>query len=66
VQDHGPGIPHAMVPRLFSRFYRGDAGGAGLGLYISREIVAAHGGTIEVESEEGRGATFTVRLPLIQ
>jgi signal transduction histidine kinase len=69
VQDDGPGIPATVLPHLFSRFFRGGAEGKGpglgLGLYISREIVAAHGGTIGVESTEGQGATFTVRLPLL-
>jgi signal transduction histidine kinase len=54
---------------LFNRFERGDAGatdrrGLGLGLYISREIVTAHGGTIDVDSQTGDGTTFTIRLPL--
>lgn len=70
VQDFGPGIPASKLPHLFSRFYQGSeaeptlGGGLGLGLYICKEIVAAHGGTIAVESVEGDGATFTVRLPL--
>jgi two-component system, chemotaxis family, CheB/CheR fusion protein len=70
VQDYGPGIPEAERARLFTRFYqvsRGDrqaSGGLGLGLYIAHEIVTAHGGSIDVRSDEGAGATFTVRLPL--
>lgn len=68
VQDYGPGIPAANVPHLFSRFYRVGAaspgGGLGLGLYISKELVEAHGGSISVHSVEDKGATFTVRLPL--
>jgi signal transduction histidine kinase len=67
VEDHGPGIAREAQATLFERFERGDAsrrGGLGLGLYISREIIAAHGGTIEVDSEPGDGATFTIRLPL--
>ncbi len=67
--DRGVGIPPESLPRLFDRFYRapgaaGQAPGLGLGLYISRRIADDHGGRIEVESELGRGSTFTVVLPL--
>jgi two-component system CheB/CheR fusion protein len=71
VEDHGPGIAPEDQPHIFDRFYQGQnqqpgsgSGGLGLGLYISREIVAAHGGTISVRSAPGEGATFAVRLPL--
>ncbi|HEV8636653.1 MAG TPA: chemotaxis protein CheB [Chloroflexota bacterium] len=70
VQDHGHGIPAEHLPHIFSRFYRvagparAESTGLGLGLPISRAIVAAHGGTIQVSSAEGQGTTFTVRLPL--
>jgi signal transduction histidine kinase len=69
VEDDGEGIPANLLPTIFDRFTRADAartrdaGGAGLGLAISRAYVEAHGGTIAVASEPGRGATFTVRLP---
>lgn len=69
VSDTGRGIPQDALPRLFDRFFQVDtgdvrlSGGAGLGLYISRELVSAHGGQIEVISTEGEGSTFTVRLP---
>ena len=70
VSDTGPGIAAEHLPRIFDRFYRvGEArgqidGGVGLGLSICRWIAEAHGGTIDVESTPGRGATFVVRLPL--
>lgn len=67
IEDHGPGIPSDLKARLFSRYERGGAvhgRGLGLGLYISREIITAHGGTIEVDSDPGHGSTFTIGLPL--
>jgi signal transduction histidine kinase len=65
IADQGPGILPEVKARLFSRFERGGPShGLGLGLYISREIINAHGGTIEVESRPGHGATFTIGLPL--
>jgi two-component system, chemotaxis family, CheB/CheR fusion protein len=72
VQDYGPGIAAADLPHVFTRFYRAQpgarrgGGGLGLGLFISRELVAAHGGTLEVASTVGQGATFTVCLPLAE
>ena len=70
VADTGPGIPKEELPKLFQRFVRAEnarargVSGTGLGLFISRHIVEAHGGRIEVESEEGRGSLFRVILPL--
>lgn len=70
VSDNGPGIPEEALPHIFERFYRADqsrsgaAGRSGLGLAISKAIVEAHGGTIEVSSQTGAGTTFTVRLPV--
>jgi heavy metal sensor kinase len=69
VTDTGQGIAAEDLPRVFGRFFRADqsrtgAGNAGLGLAISKAIVEAHGGTIEVASEENIGTTFTVRLPI--
>jgi signal transduction histidine kinase len=67
VTDNGPGIPEAQIPRLFGKFWqakRGDSGGVGLGLAIARGIVEAHGGSITVESEVGKGSVFSFPLPV--
>jgi signal transduction histidine kinase len=68
VRDYGCGIPVTDQPRLFTAFYRGgnvgQTQGSGLGLVIVKRCVDLHGGTIRCESEEGRGTTFTVILPL--
>ena len=67
VKDSGPGIPPDEQPRIWERLFRGDASraerGLGLGLSLVKAIVEAHGGTVGVDSEPGRGATFTVTLP---
>jgi signal transduction histidine kinase len=67
VRDHGPGISPESQARIFERFERAAEsrtfGGLGLGLWITRQIVEAHGGTITVESAPGRGTSFTVVLP---
>ncbi|MDQ4105840.1 MAG: cell wall metabolism sensor histidine kinase WalK, partial [Actinomycetota bacterium] len=69
ISDTGVGIPEEDLGQLFDRFYRVNkdrsrsTGGSGLGLAIAREIVALHGGDIEVESEVGVGSTFRVRIP---
>jgi two-component system sensor histidine kinase BaeS len=70
VIDRGTGIPAAELSRIFERFYRVDpsrsraTGGAGLGLPIVRQLVAAHGGRVWAESEAGAGAVFAFTLPL--
>jgi two-component system OmpR family sensor kinase len=73
VADRGPGLNSEQVDKAFERFYRGDAArtrsasgpaGTGLGLAIVAALVAAHSGSVEVESKLGEGATFRVRLPL--
>jgi signal transduction histidine kinase len=68
VKDTGPGIPPDELPRIFDRLFRGDTSrterGLGLGLSLVKAIVEAHGGTVEVVSEVGRGSTFSVSLPL--
>jgi two-component system nitrogen regulation sensor histidine kinase GlnL len=64
VQDNGPGIPDAMLHRLFTPFATSKPAGTGLGLAISRRIVEAHGGRIEVKNRAGGGAEANVYLPL--
>lgn len=68
VKDNGMGIPPQDQQRIFEKFERGRAsaafGGLGLGLYICKEIVVAHGGSIELVSEVGKGSEFIVNLPL--
>jgi PAS domain S-box-containing protein len=69
VQDHGLGIPATERERIFERFERatnveGRIGGTGLGLASVRHIAHSHGGEVSVESEEGGGSTFSIRLPL--
>jgi two-component system sensor histidine kinase SenX3 len=70
VRDHGIGIPARDLERIFERFYRVDrtrsraTGGTGLGLAIVRHVAQAHGGEVSVESEEGQGSTFRLKLPL--
>jgi len=69
VADTGMGIPLQDVPRIFERFYRVDKshsrrlGGTGLGLSIAKHIVAAHGGTVTLQSELGKGSRFAISLP---
>jgi len=64
VQDNGSGISADRVDAVFDRFQKGaDSNGSGLGLTISRDLVEAHGGTIEITSEVGAGTTVTVTLP---
>ena len=70
VIDNGPGIPEKVLPRIFEPFFttkatvkKGEQKGTGLGLAICRQIMAHHGGRIEVESAVGKGTTFTLWLP---
>jgi two-component system, OmpR family, sensor kinase len=70
VMDHGPGLTPEQAGRVFERFYRADqargrrTGGSGLGLAIVNALVAAHGGTVSVDTGPGRGAVFRITLPL--
>jgi signal transduction histidine kinase len=63
VSDNGPGIPDEVRERLFEPFVTGRVGGTGLGLAIVQRAVAAHRGTVLVDSVAGRGTTFTVYFP---
>jgi signal transduction histidine kinase len=69
IHDTGPGIAPDLLPHIFERFYRGDAsrtgGGTGLGLAIAKELMEAQHGTLTVESQSGKGSTFTVTLPQV-
>lgn len=70
VTDNGVGVPKDQIPRLFSKFFRAEnvihmqTSGSGLGLFIVKNVIARHGGEIKVESEEGKGTTFTFSIPL--
>jgi signal transduction histidine kinase len=64
VIDTGVGIPPAILPKLFQPFFSTKPNGHGLGLAITRRIVQAHGGSIEVQSTPGHGTRFTIRLPI--
>jgi signal transduction histidine kinase len=70
VTDHGIGIPKKELRKIFDKFYRvsttkaSQTGGSGLGLTLVKNIVEAHGGSVEVESEIGKGSTFTLLIPL--
>jgi signal transduction histidine kinase len=67
IADTGIGIAPHDLPHIWDRLYRGDESrterGLGLGLSLVRAIVAAHGGTVDVQAEPGRGSTFIVKLP---
>jgi PAS domain S-box-containing protein len=71
IRDQGIGIPAEALPHLFHRFYRAPNGeqeqisGMGLGLFVVKQLVTLHGGSVEVTSQEGQGSTFTVVLPLL-
>jgi signal transduction histidine kinase len=64
IRDSGVGIPAALVSRIFEPLYTTKPGGTGLGLYIVREILVAHGGGVTVDSVEGQGTTFVLTFPV--
>jgi signal transduction histidine kinase len=63
VRDEGPGIPPEAVARVFEPFYTTKEKGTGIGLFMAKKIVEAHGGTIEARSREGEGSEFRIELP---
>jgi signal transduction histidine kinase len=63
VRDNGPGIDPERVQEIFSPFFTSKESGTGLGLAISKKVVDAHGGSIEVDSGDGRGTEFVVTFP---
>lgn len=71
ISDHGIGIPETALPNLFNQFFRApnsqqqDIKGSGIGLYIVKEIITLHKGSIRATSVEGQGSTFTIELPLM-
>jgi two-component system sensor histidine kinase ResE len=71
ITDTGAGIAETDMPKLFQKFYRGESTmkkvteGTGLGLYLAKNIIEGHKGTIRVESAEGRGTTFFITIPLV-
>lgn len=71
IADEGIGIPASALPHLFNQFYRAvntrqqNISGTGIGLYVAKEIVASHNGSIRAASVEGQGSTFTIELPLV-
>ena len=66
IKDSGPGIDRDILPRLFDKFITGSPSGTGLGLYICRNIIEAHGGSIWAENnDDNKGATFTFTLPMV-
>ena len=64
VEDTGVGIPEEHLSKIFIPLFTTKAKGQGFGLPVCKRLVEAHGGTIEVESQVGKGSTFTVKLPL--
>ena len=68
MSDTGEGISREQLPYIFDKYYQvgqqARTKGAGLGLAIAREVIEAHGGSISVESQRGRGTTFTMEIPL--
>ena len=66
ISDSGPGIDKAILPKLFDKFITDSPSGTGLGLYICKNIIEAHGGKIGAKNNnEDKGATFTFTLPIV-
>ena len=64
IRDHGAGLPAGPIERIFEPFFTTKQGGTGLGLAVTKQIVAAHGGTVEADNAAGGGAVFRVTLPI--
>jgi signal transduction histidine kinase len=64
VKDTGAGIPKENLDRIFDELFTSKPGGSGLGLAIARQVVRQHGGEVLVQSEVGKGSTFTIQLPM--
>ena len=65
VTDTGRGVPTDSLARIYDRDFTTKGSGSGIGLYVARTLVEMHGGEIQVESEEGRGTSVEVRLPIV-
>ena len=66
IKDTGTGLSPAILPKLFSKFVSTDSGGTGLGLFVSKNIVEAHGGKIQAQNnDDGKGATFSFIIPKV-
>ncbi|MEJ2739067.1 MAG: ATP-binding protein, partial [Dehalococcoidia bacterium] len=65
LSDTGEGIPEEVKEKIFESLYTTKMNGTGLGLTVTKSIIEEHGGTIEVESVENQGTTFTIRLPRV-
>ena len=66
IYNSGPAIPPDILEKIFVPFYSTKAEGSGIGLSLSRQIISNHGGQIVVDSEEGKGTTFKVMLPVFE
>ena len=66
VSDNGAGMPPAVLSRVFEPFFTTKGGGTGLGLSLTHQIIAEHGGRIDVHTAPGQGTTFVVRLPVLR
>ena len=64
MSDDGPGVPESIQGKLFQPFFSTKEEGTGLGLSIAQRMVEEHGGSLELESVEGKGATFRIKLPV--
>ena len=64
ISDNGTGIPPGILDKIFVPFFSTKAEGSGIGLSLSRQIIRNHGGQISVVSEEGKGSTFRISLPV--